>query len=349
MAQLSLPADLKWSQPRTWFRVAKPTGDSTLLSRRHIYILPTRFGWLYAMLLLAALTGAINYSLSMGFAMTFLLAGLGAVTMLHTWRNLAYLKISAYRAQPVVAGQPAVFEFRVGEAQNRARYTVMAKFDDRVQIQTQAQSVAQPRNQSSKQANKTFQVPLADHQDIPALSESFFRLSLPSQRRGWLKAPRIVFSTQFPVSLFNVWAYAEIDHACLIYPAPGPHSLTIASPDMQAKEGQQRHLQGNDDFAGHRNYQFGDSPKRVDWKASSREQGLLTKLFQGDATSTLWLDWAMTTGENMEIRISQLARWVIDAEDNHLSYGLRLPKQEIKPDQGSAHYHQCMTALALMP
>jgi uncharacterized protein (DUF58 family) len=320
MAQISLPANFKWLQPRTWFRVAKPIGDSTLLSRRHIYILPTRFGWLYALMLLATLTGAINYSLSMGFAMTFLLAGLGSVCMLHTWRNLAYLKITRYRAQPVIAGQPAVFEFSVTEEQNRARYAIAAKFVDQTE----------------------------DVQDMAPRAESFFKLTLPSQKRGWLKAPRVTLSTRFPLSLFNVWAYAEIDHVCLIYPAPGPHSLAIASPDTQAKQGEQRNLQGNDDFAGHRNYQFGDSPKRVDWKASSREQGLLTKLFQGDATSTLWLDWAMTTGETVEARISQLARWVIDAENNHLSYGLRLPKQEIKPNNGSAHYHQCMSALALM-
>lgn len=315
-----MPADFKWTQPRTWFRVAKPAGDITQLSRRHIYILPTRYGWLYALLLLATLTGAINYSLSMGFAMTFWLAGLGSVSMLHTWRNLAHLKISPYRAQPVIAGQPALFEFKVLEGNNRARYALSARFAD----------------QST------------DYQDIPALSETIFKLTLPSQRRGWLEAPRVVFSTQFPLSLFNVWAYAEIDHSCLVYPAPGPHSLVMASPDMQAQEGQQHSQQGNDDFAGHRNYQFGDSPKRVDWKASSREQGLLTKLFQGEATSTLWLDWRTTTGDSTESRISQLARWVIDAENNHLHYGLRLPQLEVKPNSGIAHYHQCMSALALM-
>jgi uncharacterized protein (DUF58 family) len=315
-----MPADFKWTQPRTWFRVATPAGESTQLSRRHIYILPTRYGWLYALLLMATLTGAINYSLSMGFAMTFWLAGLGAVSMLHTWRNLAHLKISPYRAQPVIAGQPALFEFKVIEESNRARYAVNATFREQGQ----------------------------DCRDIPALADSIFKLALPTQRRGWLKSPRVVFSTQFPLSLFNVWAYAEIDHSCLVYPAPGPHSLAIASPDMQAKEGQQHSQQGNDDFAGHRNYQFGDSPKRVDWKASSREQGLLTKLFQGEATSTLWLDWRTTTGDNKESRISQLARWVVDAENNHLSYGLRLPQLEVKPNSGSAHYHQCMSALALM-
>jgi len=325
-----MPADFKWTNPRSWFRVAKSTGNTTQLGRRHIYILPTRFGWLYALVLISMLIGSINYSLSVGFAMTFLLTGLGAVSMLHTWRNLAYLQLSAHRAQAVIAGQPATFEFIAKEEHNRARYAVSARF----------------KNQINDYQNKYPQI--EDYQDIAPLGESIFKLTLPSHHRGWLKAPRIIFSTRFPVSLFNVWAYADIDHNCLIYPKPGPHSLAIASHDMQATQGQQHSPQGNDDFAGHRNYQFGDSPKRVDWKASSREQGLLTKLFQGDATSTLWLDWAVTTGETTESRISQLARWVVDAENNHLSYGLRLPQLEIKPNSGNAHYHQCMSALALM-
>ncbi|MEO7345298.1 MAG: DUF58 domain-containing protein, partial [Methylotenera sp.] len=87
---------------------------------------------------------------------------------------------------------------------------------------------------------------------------------------------------------------------------------------------------------------------RVDWKASSREQGLLTKQFQGEASATLWLDFTATTGENIEVRISQLTRWVLDANSQQLKYGLRLPNKSINPNTGDSHYHQCLTALALM-
>lgn len=316
----NLPDNFRLTQPKTWFRIARPIGVTTLLNRRHIYILPTKFGLLYGMVLFGLLIGSINYSLSLGFAMTFLLTGLGSISMLHSWRNLVNLKISMHKAHPVFAGEAAIFEITVADESNRARYCIEAKFAEQQ----------------------------SDTQNINALGESIFKLALPSSKRGWLKAPRVGFSTEFPVSFFHVWAYAEIDSQCLIYPAPSAHSLAIPSAHESGASGNLRNPQGDDDFAGHRNYQFGDSPKRVDWKASSREQGLLTKQFQGEAISTLWLDWDATIGDNPEQRISQLTRWVLDAENNRLQYGLRIPGLQISPNGGDAHYHQCLSALALM-
>lgn len=336
----NLPDNFSLSQPKTWFRIAQPVGLVTQLTRRHIYILPTRFGWLYALLLIALLTGAINFSLSLGFAMTFLLAGVGSISMLHTWRNLVNLKISTHRAKPVFAGENAIFEFNVLEENNRDRFAISAKFSH-VKLSL---SNTDFNNNSQRITDKS----LVDYQDIAALSSSVFKLNLPSHQRGWLKAPRIAFATEFPVSFFHVWAYAEIDSQCLIYPTPSLHNQTIPSVDEQGSSGQYHNPHGDDDFAGHRTYQFGDSPKRVDWKASSREQGLLTKQFHGEASSTVWLDFAATTGENIELRISQLTRWVLDAESAKAHYGLRLPNFQLNPNTGDIHYHQCLTALALM-
>jgi uncharacterized protein (DUF58 family) len=315
-----LPSNFKLSAPNTWFRPAKSNGLTTTLSRRHIYILPTRFGWLYATLLIGLLTGSINYAISLGFAMTFLLTGLGLICMLHTWRNLANLEIDARPAKPVFAGENAIFELRVTDKSNRARYSISASFSNAE----------------------------ASVQDITALGESSFCLALASHKRGWLKAPRITFTTEFPLSLFHVWAYAEIESQCLIYPNPSLRSQPIPSTDADSTSGQLTSTQGDDDFAGHRNYQFGDSPKRVDWKASSREQGLLIKQFQGEASSNLWLDFSATTGNNLELRISQLTRWVVDAEKTNLKYGLRLPHLSINPSTGNSHLHECLMALALM-
>jgi uncharacterized protein (DUF58 family) len=317
---LNLPDGFILSSPKTWFRTAVAVNSTTTLSRRHIYILPTRFGWLYALLLIGLLIGSINYSISLGFAMTFLLAGLGLISMLHTWRNLANLKIAARRANPVFAGETAIFEFAVSEGNNRSRYSIFAAFAGQE----------------------------TDIQDIPELGDNTFKLSLHSQKRGWLTAPRITFSTEFPLSLFHVWAYAETAGQCLIYPNPSLRNQILSSADTDGAKGQLPTAQGDDDFAGHRNYQFGDSPKRVDWKASSREQGLLVKQFQGEASSTLWLDFNTTTGNNIELRISQLTRWVVDANEQNLKYGLRLPQLNIQPNTGYMHYHQCLTALALM-
>lgn len=305
---------------KTWLRVARSDHAPAVLTRRHIYILPTRYGFLYAAILIGMLIGSINYTLSLGFILTFLLAGMGNVAMLHTWRNLANLHIRPHRAEPVFAGEEAVFELIVAEQQLRGRYAIAAHFD----------GIAPA------------------YIDIPAGGESTVRLPVSTRRRGWLDAGRITFFTEFPLGLFHVWSYVTVEMRCLVYPSPTIQSASVPNTADMGATGSLDQSSGDDDFAGHRDYQLGDSPRRVDWKASSREQGLLTKLFQGEGQSTLWLDWDQTPGINGEQRIRQLTRWVMDAQASHKSYGLRLPALKINPGNSDAHYHRCLEALALM-
>lgn len=305
---------------RKWLRVARADHAPAVLTRRHIYILPTRYGLLYGVILIGMLIGSINYTLSLGFFLTFLLAGMGNIAMLHTWRNLANLRIRHHRADPVFAGEAAIFELMVAETQLRARHAIGAHFDDMPPV----------------------------HIDIPAGSEQPIRLALTSKRRGWLNAGRVTFFTEFPLGLFHVWSYVTIDMRCLVYPHPATVSAALPESADLGATGSLDRSSGDDDFAGHRSYQLGDSPRRVDWKASSREQGLLTKQFQGEGQSTLWLDWTQTAGADGEQRIRQLTRWVVDAQAAHKSYGLRLPAVSISPGNSEAHYHRCLEALALM-
>lgn len=308
-----------------WLRIAQAEQAHATLSRRHIYILPTRAGWFFAFVLLLMLIGAINYTLSLGFVLVFLLAGMSVVGMLHTWRNLAYLQANAGRIEPVFTGENATFNIVLTDSRNRARYAICAGFDP-------APEDASP--------------PVC--LDIPANGSATAGLAITSKRRGWLHAGRIKLYTEFPLGLFHTWGYVDLDCRCLIYPRPAAKDLPLPSaPDRDAK-GSADTIIGDDDFFGHRSYQAGDSPKRIDWKASAREQGIFTKQFQGTAQSTLWLDWATAPGSDDEQRISQLTRWVMDADALNQAYGLRLPSREFAPDNGPAHLQQCLQALALM-
>src|SRR3954447_19579386 len=91
---------------RIWGFTPPETGTIVLVHRR-VYILPTQLGWLFALTLLILLIGSINYALSLGFALTFLLAGMGLVGMVHTTRNLARMAVSAGRPPAVFAGESA--------------------------------------------------------------------------------------------------------------------------------------------------------------------------------------------------------------------------------------------------
>jgi hypothetical protein len=70
-------------------RVRPPEPAPIVLSQRRVYVLPTPAGVAYTMALCVILLGAMNYNLSLGHALVFLLAGLGIVAILHTFRNLS--------------------------------------------------------------------------------------------------------------------------------------------------------------------------------------------------------------------------------------------------------------------
>ena len=304
---------------RSLLRTAHQTRDMAVLDRRHVYILPTRAGLLFGLVLMGMLLGAINYSLSLGFVLTFWLGGLGVVAMLHTWRNLAHLVVSSGRVKPVFAGEPANFSFMVGDHSHRARYAIGLQH--------------------------ARELPVLD--DVPADGTTEITLALPSIRRGWLRPGRISVFTQFPLGLFHAWGYVELDAACLVYPRPALSGAPLPPFSVQARPHGSHAAGGDEDFSGLRSYRLGDSMRRVDWKASAREQGMYTKEFQGQGQQVLWLTWEMTPGSDVELRLALLTRWLLDAHDSGLAWGLRLPGTQIPPASGETHLHQCLQAMAL--
>jgi uncharacterized protein (DUF58 family) len=302
-----------------WLYGFKPPEQGTVvLVHRRVYILPTRLGMLFAATLLILLIGSINYSLALGFALTFFLAGLGLAGMVHTARNLARIGVTAGRAEPVFAGESAQFRLYLD---GRARY-------DRPAILAR-------------------HVGSGSHFVLPAHGMAELVLEAPAQRRGWLPIGRVLLETRFPLGLFRAWSYVEPDARCLVYPRP--ERAPLPRPSAEAAAGALRsQAAGNDDFSGLRMYQLSDSPRHVAWKAVARTGDMLTKQFTGEAAAELWLDWRLLPGSlGLERRLSRLAGWVLAAERTGALYGLRLPGVEVAPARGDAHTAACLQALAL--
>lgn len=305
---------------RQWFYgYGAPERGTVVLGHRRVYIVPTRLGWLFGATLGILLVGSINYALQLGFALTFLLAGLGLAAMVHTARNLARLAVSAGRAEPVFAGEAAQFRLYLD---NRARYDRPA-----VLVRHQASGA---------------QVVL----ELPAGAVEQAVLAVPAARRGWLPLTRVMLETRFPLGLFRAWSYVEPDLRCLVYPRP--EHAPLPAPARDAAAGTARaHARGNDDFSGLRGYQPQDPPRHVAWKAVARSDAMLTKQFSGAAGTELWLDWSEFPALDPERRLSRLAGWVLAADRAGARYGLRLPGLEIAPGSGDAHRAGCLQALAL--
>ncbi len=298
-----------------------PEGPPVKLSQRRVYILPNNAGLLYGVTLVLMLIGSINYNLSLGYALTFLLVGTGIVSMLHTWRNLAHLELAPGKSEPVFAG-------------DRARFTILS-------------------NNPSRVSRRSVAIQFADRQsayfDIGPAREATLRIRLPAPHRGLFRPGRFRIYTTYPLGLFYAWANVELDMNCLVYPTPEAEPAPL--PESQAATGFGGALgKGDDDFAGLRSYHPGDSPRRIAWKAVARTGVYTTKLFSGAAGTDLWLDLQDTPGSlDIEQRLSRLTRWIIDSTHNGLRYGLRLPDREIDLGAGDAHQARCLEALALFP
>jgi len=304
-----------------WFYGFTPPEQGTIvLGHRRVYIVPSRLGLLFGGVLLILLMGSINYALSLGFALTFLLAGTGLAGMVQTARNLAQLAVQAGRAEPAFAGEHALYRLVLANG---------AAFDRPEILLRHVASGAQCRL------------------DVPAAGSAQAELPVPAARRGWQPLGRVMLETRFPLGLFRAWSYVEPECRCLVYPRPEPGALPPPAPSLQAG-GARAHAQGSDDFSGLRDYQPTDSPRHVAWKSAARSESMLTKQFAGEAVAELWLMLSdLPTSLGLEARLSRLAGWVLAAERSGAHYGLRLPGIELAPGRGDAHRSACLEALAL--
>jgi uncharacterized protein (DUF58 family) len=286
-----------------------------VLSRRRIYILPTRHGVLFGLVLLAMLIGSINYSLSLGYVLTFLLGGVSLVGILHTYKNLQGLKITDGGAAPAFAGGDAAFHLEF-EAPS-PRFAISARW---------------------RKANPV----LFDVDNTQRAT-----VYVPTTHRGRLKPGRFTIFTVYPLGLFRAWSYVQFNCAATVYPKPGENPLVFSTAGATGTTTRTSAREGSDDFAGLRAYQLGDSPKQVAWKVAARSDVLATKRFSDAEGGTVLLDWDSLAGMDTESRLSQLTRWVLDAEQANLRYSLHIPGMEIAPGNGDPHRHRCLEALAL--
>jgi uncharacterized protein (DUF58 family) len=299
-------------------RRSGPFDGEVTLDKNRVYILPTKTGVLFGILLIILLLGSVNYGKSLGFVLVFLLAGVGNVVMFATWRNLAGLRLRAGGSSPVFSGEEVVFSVLLENSDPSARYSVAISQD-----------------------GKEYEVV-----DVPAGGVGQIHFRKNAGQRGLLDAGRFRLYTEFPTGLFVAWTWIELDMQCVVYPGPAS-SASWPAVDTMVNGEAVLHGHGLDEYTGLRKYQAGDSWRRVSWKATARSDELYIKEFTGGQPELQWIEWNAVSAGGTEERLSIMTRLVMNAESGQRYYGLRMPNTEISPDYGNKHYQQCLKALAL--
>ena len=303
------------------FRTQPGDNEAVVLRHSRIYILPTRRGLAVFGMIAIMLVTSLNYSLSLGFAVTFLLAGLASAALLHTFRNLAGVELAPLAAGETFAGGTLPFTLAVSGGP----------------VARQAISLAAGGS-----------VPVTV--DVIPDAALPVTLEVPAPRRGRVALGRVTLSSDFPVGLWRGWAYIHFPLQGVVFPAPEPD----APPLPAGREGEDAHSEsreGDADLSGLRSFQPGDPLQRVAWKAVARGAGWYTKHFEGGGSKgPADLAWnALPHALDADARIARLSAWVLAAERVARPFALHLPGVSLPAGQGREHRRTALTALALLP
>ncbi len=315
---------------QTWWKARHPATDEQSLTQRNLYIVPTRVGLGFLSTQLVLLLASINDQLSLGYALTFLLAGCGLASMHTTHGNLRGLKLSLHPPEPGHADQDLPLRVRLHNS-GRARFGIGLRL-----AEAGAGTLA--------------------YVDVPAEGCTDLVIAWRAPGRGHHEPPVLRIETRFPLGLFVAWSYWRPASRQWVYPALEPHAPPLPSgrPRSGEAEAQPAATQrpGGDEFLGVRAWRDGDGLRSVLWKKAAQATQDDAPLWVRDmgsppASSERWLDLSDTAELPPELRWQRLAAWVLQADAAGQDWGLRLGGDELPLGQGTQQRHLALQKLAL--
>lgn len=322
--KIGLPAALRRRLDH-WWQARLPVCDTTVLTQRNVYIVPTGAGWMLAITLLVLLVASINFQLNLGYLLTFLLAGSAIVGMHLCHATLRGLTLHLHPPEPCFLGHSAALEVQLTNGRPTARFAIA------LAVHGSGQWV---------------------WTDVPAQGSARLQVAFFPQHRGLHRVPILTAETRFPLGTFRVWTVWRPAAQWLVYPAPEVSAPPLPPGEPRSGGAGGAPHQGTGDFDGVRAYRRGDPLQWVVWKkaaqalASGSEALVSRDLEPQPQSHELWLTLECTGLTAPEARLSRLTAWVLHAERLGLDYGLRLPGVEVTLGHGSAQRQRCLEALA---
>jgi len=179
--------------------------DSLPLTIHHkrIYILPSKRGWVFLASLLLMLICSINYALSLGYALSFLLTGMFAATLLETYKNLAGITIESISGKNVFAGESATFVVGLSSGAEIKRHDIEVSASEVSNVCT-----------------------------VTPDSQTQCDLSINTNKRGKIAIGRVTLQSRYPLGLWYTWCYLHSPASLTRIPTRRhaiSHRLEIAS------------------------------------------------------------------------------------------------------------------------
>lgn len=293
-------------------------------NKERIFIVPTRFGFMYGMGIIVTLSAGVIYANNLVFLLCFFLVALVLIAMYQTNSNLKGIQVDKIVLNLTEAKRKGFGKIWLkgtsSENKNQVKFELNHKGKNKID----------------------FVISQIKRQGLTIDSFSFVEFT-----RGKKNIQKVKLSTVFPFGLFYAWRIMDVTHEYYIFPEQSGRrelpNLANSGDSLESLMGKK-----GDDFTQHLKYQPGHSQKHIDWKAFAKGRPLLIKEFSDGDRQAVVLDYSRLAG-GRESRLQQLATWVEQCEKQNLNYQLKLENVNIGPAVGSHHRNQCLRALASFP
>ncbi|WP_170246305.1 DUF58 domain-containing protein [Colwellia hornerae] len=304
-----------------WLKRRIPPASEHKLSNRNIFIMPTRFGFVYLIFVVLLFLLATNYQNNVIMLLSYLMASVFITTMMQSFFNLSGIVLSADKTAQGHAKANIAFPIKISSANKR--FAVNFGFDDQTvfhlaQSETKEQTV-------------------------------YVRCSY--QTRGVYTPGRLKVSSEFSLGLFISWTRIDFDQQCTVY----PQAISLSHRQSDLSDSEQDNLflakskPGVDDFFELKAYLPGEPLSRIAWKQYARGQGRLTKHYHQQQGTRCWLKLNDMPNHGLEKQLEYLCFLVSEYHRSEQVFGLDLATEKIQPGQGELHCKQCLMALAIYP
>jgi len=305
-----------------------PGAKKQSLSRKNIFIIPSKFGFSFLFFIFLLFILGTNYQNNLILFFSYLLSSLFVSAMFHCFFNLSGLTIE-------VKGEYAGFDQQtiyipVVLSSEKQHFSLAMNFP----IQNTVAINQTNENTNKKQSNNSTQV------ELP--------LSLNS--RGIFTVGRLKLASEYSLGLFHCWTKLDLALAVTVYPKP------LASSEIPFQQGfnesddknvSAQTIAGQDDFAELTRYRVGEPLSQVAWKQVARGQGWHSKRYEQQQGGTTWLSLQAMPSSQLEDKLRLLCYAILQCQQQNSEFGIELGSLTIAPGEGREHVTRCLTALAI--
>jgi uncharacterized protein (DUF58 family) len=299
----------------TWLLSRLPQDEEVTLTQKRIYILPTKPGWLFIIVAISILLLGVNYQNNLAYAVAFLMTSLMVTAILHTFANLRGITLAFEEPIPCFANRQTTYRIATHSAGSRDQINVSL----------------------TKGLKQVYDFSENSHIDLA------YRM----RTRGCRPLGVLSLETFYPLGLLRAWSRIVIPHSVLTYPEPlMGGSLNDLSHNAPHADQNAAH-EPEDDLDTLKEYQQGESLRRIAWRKAAKGQGLYSLQFEEKDYAVTWLSMALWPELDIETRLSRMTAWVLELEKRGVPYGWYHEGVVVQPSNGDSHKHQILKRLAV--